>query len=287
MRRGTRSRTSALLGTLVLGLTLAAAMAAAPAASEPHAAAGKLEVRGKLRLISGPLILPCTGPLPGPPPRAATGCQARTGTGVVRGLGNVSVSYTWLLGVGRPACTAGFAKPLATIGRLSVAGKGDINFAVDEGARCFSLEGLPGPGWFDWLYEPQEFTITGGTGPYAGASGSGKIERLYRSAPPPGKPEESTEYWTGTLAVPGLEFDESAPKLHGASSRTVRVQRGAKSRRVTFNVTATDRVDGAVEVSCRPRPGSSFKLGKTRVDCSATDSSGNTAKAAFTVTVRR
>ena len=82
MRRGTRSRTPALLGTLVLGFTLAAATAAAPAASEPQLAAGKLELRVKLRLVSGPLTLPCTGPLPGSPPWAATGCQARTGTGV-------------------------------------------------------------------------------------------------------------------------------------------------------------------------------------------------------------
>ena len=80
----------------------------------------------------------------------------------------------------------------------------------------------PGPGWFDWLYELQEITITGGTGLFAGASGSGKIERLFRSGPPPGRPEESTEYWTGTLEVPGLRFDVTAPKLHGAGSRTVR-----------------------------------------------------------------
>jgi HYR domain len=56
---------------------------------------------------------------------------------------------------------------------------------------------------------------------------------------------------------------------------------------VTFNVTATDGVDGAVPVSCRPRSGSRFKLGRTTVRCEATDSSGNATKAAVSVTVKR
>jgi hypothetical protein len=274
MRRGTRARTPALVGTLVLGLTLAAATAAAPAASEPQLAAGKLELRAKIPLLSGPLIMPCTGP----PSWEGTACQARSGTRLVRGLGNVSVSYIWLLGMGPPTCSADFAKPLPTTGFLSVAGKGRIDFALAEGARClpFGLDGLP-----EWLYEPQEFTIIRGTGPFAGASGRGK--RVMRFPPSP----EAIDVWTGTLEVPGLKFDVTAPKLHGAGSKTVRAQNGAKSARVTFKVTATDGVDGDVRVSCRPRSGSPFKIGKTRVACSATDSSGNTARATFTVTVRR
>jgi hypothetical protein len=87
--------------------------------------------------------------------------------------------------------------------------------------------------------------------------------------------------------VPGHKFDVTAPKLHGSRSKTVRAQNGAKSARVAFKVTATDGVDGAVPVSCRPRSGSRFKIGRTTVRCEATDSSGNTAKAVFTVTVRR
>jgi HYR domain len=56
---------------------------------------------------------------------------------------------------------------------------------------------------------------------------------------------------------------------------------------VTFKVTATDDVDGAVPVSCQPRSGRRFPLGKPIVRCAATDSSGNTATAGFTVTVKR
>ena len=56
---------------------------------------------------------------------------------------------------------------------------------------------------------------------------------------------------------------------------------------MTFEVTATDDLDGSVAVSCRPKSGSRFKVGKTSVRCEATDWSGNTGRAAFTVTVKR
>jgi hypothetical protein len=56
---------------------------------------------------------------------------------------------------------------------------------------------------------------------------------------------------------------------------------------VTYSVSATDDVDGPVEVSCRPPSGSRFKIGRTRVTCAAGDSSGNVGTAAFVVSVRR
>jgi len=54
----------------------------------------------------------------------------------------------------------------------------------------------------------------------------------------------------------------------------------------TFSATASDLVDGAVEVTCTPASGSTFPLGTTPVQCSATDSHGNPATASFTVTVQ-
>ena len=96
-----------------------------------------------------------------------------------------------------------------------------------------------------------------------------------------------SETWTGTLEVPGLTFDLTPPTLSGAKARTVRVPKKAKTARVTFKVTATDDVDRSVPVSCQPKSGSRFKVGRTRVRCETTDTSANTAKAAFTVTVKR
>ena len=94
-------------------------------------------------------------------------------------------------------------------------------------------------------------------------------------------------------SVPGLHL--TAPKLSGAVAKTLRAAKGARSARVTFEVTATDDEGGDVPVSCWPRSGSRFPLGKTMVLCAATDSSGNwvtdftgnTATAGFTVTVKR
>ncbi|MGI8999580.1 MAG: HYR domain-containing protein, partial [Candidatus Limnocylindria bacterium] len=54
----------------------------------------------------------------------------------------------------------------------------------------------------------------------------------------------------------------------------------------TFSGSATDVVDGSVTVTCAPASGSTFALGTTTVDCSATDDAGNEATGSFTITVR-
>ena len=273
MTRGTRPRTRALLGALLLSVVVAAAIAVAPAASKPQAVAGRLDFRVTLKQ-SGPFSIPCPVFLPS----EESACIPFTvWTSVVRGLGNISANGVWALGIGPPACPAGLAKPITTFSPLFVAGKGTIGFTFAEAAHCVPFE--DGSAW--WPPEPQEFTITGGTGRFAAASGEGT--RVHTSVP--GFP--ATETWMGTLELSGHTFDMTAPKLHGADSRTVRTPKGAKSAPVTFRVTATDGADGAVPVSCLPRSGSYFRIGKTTVECFAADTSGNSARAAFTVTVKR
>ena len=220
-------------------------------------------------------------PCPADVPPNAIGCRAHAVGG---GLSFASVPRTWNvsettytlpLGIGTPTCDANLGKPLATTGRFIVAGRGEIIFALAEGARCVGVE----PAW----HEPQAFTITGGTGAFAGASGSGKVERWLDDLWGTGGWGET---WTGTLtAAPGVHF--TLPKLGGAVAKTVRAAKGAKSARVRFAVTAVDDSGGDLPVSCHPSSGSRFPLGKTMVDCAATDSSGNTATAGFTVAVKR
>ncbi len=60
----------------------------------------------------------------------------------------------------------------------------------------------------------------------------------------------------------------------------------ASGAAVNYTATATDNVDGAVAVTCAPPSGSTFALTTTTVNCSASDSSGNTANGSFTVTVQ-
>lgn len=58
------------------------------------------------------------------------------------------------------------------------------------------------------------------------------------------------------------------------------------ARTVTFSASAVDDRDGTVPVFCTPPSGSTFQLGTTTVDCTASDTSGNLATASFPVTVR-
>jgi WD40 repeat protein len=55
---------------------------------------------------------------------------------------------------------------------------------------------------------------------------------------------------------------------------------------VPFTVTATDDVDPAPVVSCAPASGSTFPIGDTTVNCTATDASGNVTQKSFTVHVK-
>jgi hypothetical protein len=88
-------------------------------------------------------------------------------------------------------------KPFATTGRLVVAGKGELHFSLAEGVECVELEPVRN--------EPQNFTITGGTGSYRGASGSGTVARLLGGG-------VGSETWTGKLVAPGVEFDVTPPR---------------------------------------------------------------------------
>ena len=232
------------------------------ASSSSPFAAGTLALRATL-VTSSPAA-PCPSGAP-----ADAECHARTGTARVSGLGSVASSYTWFFAAGD--CPALLVKPFATTGRLVVARKGEIDFALADGARCVVQEPVRN--------EPQQFTITGGTGIYEGASGSGTAVRSLGGG-------RGVERWTGTLAVPGLEFDTTPPRIAGAVSKTVRAPAGAKRARVTYKVTARDAVDGVVAATCAPRSGSLFKRGRTVVACTATDKSANGTSARFVVTVK-
>lgn len=201
-------------------------------------------------------------------------CYDRTGTGVIRGLGRVNESMTYQVESAPAGCNSDDVRVLPTTARFSVPGKGEIELSIG-GSACVP-RGL-GP-----LRAEADFTITGGSGRYVGASGQGRYIDL-SNGPPSFRGRDT---WTGTLVVPGLEFDITPPTISGAVAKTVRAPRGAKRARVVYAVSARDAVDGAVPVSCVPRSGSRFAIGRTVVSCSATDTSGNTRTARFTVTVR-
>ncbi len=55
---------------------------------------------------------------------------------------------------------------------------------------------------------------------------------------------------------------------------------------VRFRVSATDLVDAAIVPVCSPASSTLFRVGVTRVDCTATDRGQNVARASFTVSVK-
>jgi len=209
-------------------------------------------------------------------------CYGHPGNALpVPGLGDVSQSYVYPVETEPgPACP-GF-HVLGYPARLIVRDKGEISLSVGPAEGC-----LQGPPSDTVLGPTQPFTITGGTGVYAGASGSGVVRRTAISRQLNGH-GAATDIWEGTMVVPNLEFDLQPPSISGAGAKVVRAPRKVKSVVVRYQLAATDNVDGRVPVACQPRSGSRFKVGRrTVVRCSATDKSANTTQASFTVTVTR
>jgi hypothetical protein len=186
---------------------------------------------------------------------------------VVAGLGHITTTYTRTFDGN---LTSPCVRTLPTAD-INVAGKGEI-LAEITGPECAALPpvGLS----FD-------YAINGGSGAYTGASGTIHVKSLVPTTGP------ATDTWTGALTVPGLEFDVTPPIFAGATPKTVKVPKGAMRVRVRYIVKAKDAVDGSRSVSCTPRSGSFFKLGRSTVTCSAEDSSGNTAQTRFAITVKR
>lgn len=247
--------------TLVI---LAAAVVGVAAASS-----GTLPVRGQLLTES------LRGDYCPPGTRAGIECFRRDGQGVVRGLGRVIASYVYFADTTPAGCPEGSVKILAYPTRLTVAAKGDLTLALEETPGCLST--VAG------LSATQRFTITDGSGAYAGATGGGSVERALGSTD---RGAAGIETWIATLDVPGLDFDVTPPVVSGAVSKTIRVAKGVKRVRVTYRVTAVDGVDGARPVACQPRSLTFFKLGRTAVTCTAGDTSANTRTVRFFVTVK-
>ena len=92
----------------------------------------------------------------------------------------------------------------------------------------------------------------------------------------------------GTIDVfrrPVTAGDENAPALHlpGPISVPATSPDGAV---VEYEVTADDDTDPEPTVACEPVSGSTFPIGDSTVECTASDASGNDATGSFTVHVR-
>jgi hypothetical protein len=251
------------LAALVAALVLAAPLVASDAAGSGSGAAGALPLQASVPTAW------TFGACP-----AGTGaeeCSTSAGEAAIRGVGPVAVTGSLeLFDLTAGTNCARWEYAVAVVR----AGRGELDLAA-RSPGCVSPASSSAA---------LVFTVTGGTGAYAGATGSGTVDVATTTYLTGGRGHDA---YSGSVAVAGLAFDLAPPAIAGARSRTVRVGRKARTAVVRYAVTARDAVDGPVPVRCRPRSGSPFGPGRTRVRCTATDSSANTASAAFVVTVRR
>ena len=247
---------------LVAGVSRATAPETATASTTFVAAT--LSLRGTQRLIS-PLV---TCPPEAPPD--AIECRDRTGSGSIPGLGSVSAIYLWSFGAGSPPCP-GFHEASR-----------DDREACRRRERRTPLRTRTG--------EPSA------SGPSTKRA-AGLHDHRRHGYLPRGIGERQGRracnrrgHWGGDV-----DGDARRPRTRVRRDVTHTERRNIEDRacsqrrkrvRVTYNVTASDGADGQVPVTCDPRSGSRFPIGRTIVRCSATDSSGNTANASFRIIVR-
>lgn len=203
---------------------------------------------------------------------ATTNCFRNTSlrAGIFPGLGEVSTAAYTLLwdDFGAPCAHVHGQVPLL------VAGRGEIDLALSFTA-CFTAD----------LFPPAEVTVSGGSGRYAGASGTGVLTFSPPALTGPGAGNRVIA-WAGTLNVPGLTFDTTPPQVVGATSKVVKTRLAAGAR-VRYSVSASDATDGPLPAACLPKSGSLFPVGRTTVSCTSADSSGNATRVRFVITVKR
>jgi hypothetical protein len=218
---------AALLAATALALALAAGVSGAPTRSS-----GMLELKATFTQKWSMSRDFCPTGTP-----ALAICLRSVGESYVVGLGRVTVTYDKLLPGDDPACFIQHNNTAV----MEVAGKGTLELSR-PGRACGSGPPPREEG-------PFQFTVAGGTGTYVGAAGT----LMYLSFVPASRGTSGTarDTWTGTLTVPGLEFDVTPPVLTGAVSKTVRAPKGAKRVRVRYAVKAVDAVDGTLRSSAR------------------------------------
>jgi HYR domain len=272
----THGSSSARTKTLRLLIAVLAAAAAAGASDvvARGAETGTLQLQAT---IGGGYSFVGRAGCPAGTPSTTIECISFIGTENIPGLGRVTESYTKSFD---PSICPNQVTSFKIV-TLEVAGKGTIEVSM-EWPACGDPAALNPTGTTVVLAG----TITQGTGKFAGASGNLKVTN-HVNPPSTQVSGAMTDVWTGTIVVPGLDFDLTPPVLNGARNLVVKAPKKAKKVRVRYRLSAQDAVDGAVPVKCKPASGGRFKVGRTKVACTADDSSANRATARFTVTVIR
>jgi hypothetical protein len=97
----------------------------------------------------------------------------------------------------------------------------------------------------------------------------------------------ATGYDVYGFAFQAPSADTTPPVLSLPANKTVDAT-SPQGRTVTYTVTASDpdNPPSQLTISCSPASGSTFPIGTTTVNCTASDPAGNTASGSFQVTVK-
>jgi hypothetical protein len=87
-------------------------------------------------------------------------------------------------------------------------------------------------------------------------------------------------------AAEAAETDTTPPVMAVPHDITSQLNSPGAIVRMTYSVGVQDDTDAHPRATCTPRSGSRFPVGTTVVRCTATDSSGNTTRDSFRITVR-
>jgi len=119
---------------------------------------------------------------------------------------------------------------------------------------------------------------------FSGASLAGNYSATWVDSGPGGYNVNPATFSLDEVEPP-VEEDDVDPVIVVPADITQEAT-GPNGASVSFNVTATDNEDPNPQIVCEPASGSTFALGTTQVNCTATDASGNSASASFNVTVQ-
>ena len=118
------------------------------------------------------------------------------------------------------------------------------------------------------------------------------IASIVSDAPPTFPLGSTTVNWTATdnsgttsTVTQTITLVDTTPPMFNIPSTLIMEATEPSGASVTFLASAFDILDGPITPTCAPSSGSTFSIGDTIVECTATDAAGNTGSASFKVTV--